>query len=150
MIKIYNKSLELQETYNSLNDLAKRLKPTPHGYNTKNCLSIIEKSGHYDLATLEDDGKHAKGANSKVNKDTSIVEYVINRATTIDKDAIKNIQNEVQTLVSKFPLTADDIDKINELRGEIATLETPSVSDKDIIKYFTEMLKTYRASQVNE
>lgn len=145
MIKIRNNENQV-ETYNSLNDLAKRLKPTQYGYNAPTCRTIIEKAG-YDLATLEDDGKHSKSPNSKVNKDKSIIEYVINKATTIDKDAIKNIQQQVTTLLNKNPLTADDVDTINELRNKIASLETPSVNDKDVVKYFAEMLKTYRESQ---
>ena len=125
--------------FNSLNAACTALNATSP-MNARNAVAFLQRSG-YTVQTLE--GVSIDGTSDNTPKKT-LIEKIIDRASTIDKAAIASLEAEIV----KMALAVNTVDDAKALRAKKASLEalkTPKADRASVIAWFTRELDAHYA-----
>lgn len=125
---------EETKIFTSWNEAKRDITGNPTGANSKNCQRAVENAG-WKVVKVE-------GASTRTKSSINIIERVVKQASTIDKEAIKQLKAERDALVPNMK-SSKDADKVMKLNNKIQELHNPSIDREAIVEWFTKQLDEY-------
>lgn len=138
----------VKKEFNSINAAVKSL-GLKYGLSDKNAKKFVEKNG---FKIVHEDKKTPRQKGAKSNNGKKAVEILVNLASVIDTEALKEYEEKLFEVSHQVNATnaAEMIEQIAILNEKIEQAKTPKTTKKDIISFFEKLLDEVLTEKATE